>query len=156
MNNKSENGKFSNPLPSGRDYVDNFIEWRNFVRDLKAEWKSLWRTRIDDKIRAEGIASKDFLKLFIDKGTVILATKDCRPPNFHEILKHYMPEAFAEDFNVTPYIGGWRKFIKEFMRGHIKEEQIKNPSNKPKKTANLQKRKGGRGWLHYTLKDSSL
>lgn len=155
MSNKSEKGKFSNPLPSGRDCAEDFMEWRNFVSDLKVEWRSLWRTRIDDRVRAEGIASKDFLKLFIDKGTVILATKDCRPPNFHEILRYYMPEAFAECFNVTPCIGGWRKFIREFMRGHIKEEQIKNSPKKPKKTVNLQKRKGGRGWLHYTLKDPS-
>ena len=156
MKNDDTKDKASDPLPSGRDYVDPFFEWRSLVKELKAEWKMLWRTRIDDRVRAEGVASRDFLRLFVDRGTVILATRDCKPPSFHEILRYYMPEVAAERFNVNPHVGGWRKFIREFMKGQSRGERIKRLSNEPKKkAANLQKKKGGRGWLHYTLEMSS-
>ncbi|MDH5462463.1 MAG: hypothetical protein OEX09_09630, partial [Candidatus Bathyarchaeota archaeon] len=57
-------------------------EWREFVQELKQRWRILWRHRIDDKVRAEGIASKDYDLLFVDRGTVIVATKDYKPPKF--------------------------------------------------------------------------
>jgi len=154
MKNNGMKKDVSDPLPSGRDYVDPFLEWKAFVKDLREEWKSLWRTRIDDKVRAEGIASRDFLRLFVERGTVILATRDCKPPSFREILKYYMPEDFAERLNVNPNTGGWRKFIREFIKSQIKEgrERILKSQSKSKKNVNLQKKHGGRGWLHYTLK----
>ncbi|MEM2790036.1 MAG: hypothetical protein QW236_06845 [Candidatus Bathyarchaeia archaeon] len=151
-NNNMKDGA-SDPLPLGRDYVDCFLEWRNLVKELKVEWKSLWLTRFDDRVKAEGIASKDFLRLFIDRGTVILATKDCKPPSFHEILECYMPEVAVGRFNVNPHVGGWRKFIREVLKREAKGEHIKDfPSKPKKKTTKLQQKKGGRGWLHYSLK----
>jgi len=30
------------------------------VEGLRSEWKRLWTERVDDKVRAEGIASSDF------------------------------------------------------------------------------------------------
>jgi hypothetical protein len=152
MNNSDVKMEPSNPLPSGRDYVDPFLEWRNLVKELKVEWKRLWWTRFDDRVRAEGIASMDFLRLFIERGTVIMATRDCKPPNFHEILNYYMPEAVAECFNVSPYTGGWRRFIRETLKNQAKRERMKDPTIKPKNAVNLQRKKCGRGWLHYTLK----
>ncbi|MEM1582416.1 MAG: hypothetical protein QXK89_07915 [Candidatus Bathyarchaeia archaeon] len=153
MKPESAGDESSNPLSSERDYVDPFFEWRDLVKELKVEWKSLWLTRFDDKVRAEGIASKDFIRLFVDRGTVILATKDCKPPSFHEILKRYMPEVAAERFNVNPHTGGWRKFIREVVKGQAKEKRMRELPIKPNKNkaVNLQRKKGGRGWLHYSL-----
>ncbi|MEM2569775.1 MAG: hypothetical protein QXR84_08510 [Candidatus Bathyarchaeia archaeon] len=151
MKNDDAKDRASDPLPSGRDYVDPFFEWRNLVKELKAEWKMLWRTRIDDRVRAEGVASRDFLRLFVDKGTVILATRDCKPPSFHEILKHYMPEIAAQHFNISPHVGGWGKFIREFIRGQSGKRENREDPSRFRKKVNLQRKKGGRGWLHYTL-----
>ena len=59
---------------------------KEFVEELKAQWKRLWRERVDDKIRAEGVASCDYSSLFVEKGTIIHATRDYRALNFKEIL----------------------------------------------------------------------
>jgi len=50
----------SGPLPSGRDGVAGAVEWKGFVEELKRQWQLLWRERVDDKMRAEGVASSDF------------------------------------------------------------------------------------------------
>ena len=41
------------------------------VEELKIEWKRLWKERLDDKVRAEGIAKEDYSSLLVEKGTVI-------------------------------------------------------------------------------------
>jgi len=66
-------------------------EWREFLERLRTRWKSLWLDRIDDRVRAEGIANEDYDLLFVDKGTVIVATRDYKPPDFREILEVYNP-----------------------------------------------------------------
>lgn len=136
----------SHPLPSGRDRIDDSLDWNNFVKELKGHWKYLWRTRIDDKVRAEGIASGEFPKLFVEKGTIIMATKDYRPPNFHEILKKYMPDAIADQVNPNPVDGGAGKFIREVARSRRNRRRDDPPRPKPK----IQQHKhGGRGWMHH-------
>jgi len=150
MTNQEPKASDSHPLPSGRDYKDDFIAWKEFVKDLKREWKHLWRTRIDDKVRAEGIASDEFPRLFVEKGTVIIATRNYKPPSFHEILMQYMPQAIAEQAYTTPYTGGIGKFIRDHIRPKQKKSR-REPPQKPKKPANQQLKHGGRGWLHYTL-----
>lgn len=90
-------------------------EWREFIRSLREDWKELWRTKFNDEYRAEGVATKNFIRLFVDRGEVIVATRDYRPPNFHEILKAYMPQYFADTLNPTPAQGGWGKFIREYV-----------------------------------------
>ena len=130
--------------------VDDFKAWREFVKDLKRQWKYLWWSRIDDEIRAEGIASMDFPKLFVEKGTVIIATRDYKPPDFHEILKRHMPPAIAEQANTTPTIGGIRKFIKEMIRRQRSSRvMLSQKPQKPRKHKYQQRKHGGRGWLHF-------
>ena len=51
-------------------------ELKAFVDDLRIQWKDLWQNRIDDKVRAEGIAKQDYLGLFVDRGTVIRTQKE--------------------------------------------------------------------------------
>lgn len=133
------------PLPSGRDYTDNIIVWKEFVKELKGHWKHLWRTRIDDKVRAEGIASNEFPKLFIEKGTVIIATKDYRPPSFHEILGKYTPQTIMDQVDPSPLTGGMGKFAREVVRSQKISRRDYLPNSKPR---NQQRKHGGRGWLH--------
>jgi hypothetical protein len=132
------------------DHTMDFSEWKLFVDELKKQWKSLWWTRIDDEVRAEGIASEEFPKLFTEKGTVIVATKDYKPPSFHEILTRHMPESIADQINSAPYIGGLGKFIREMILGSRRVGRREAPP-KPSRPRNGQRKHGGRGWVHYSL-----
>ena len=76
----------SYPLPSGRDFAASAMEWKSFVEELRRQWKLLWIGRIYDKDKAEGIARLDFELLFVDRGTVIFATRRHKPLDFKEIL----------------------------------------------------------------------
>jgi len=119
------------------------------VEKLKAQWKNLWHDRIDDKMRAEGIASADYSMLFIEKGMIIFATRNFRMLNLREILEQHKV-ANAEQFvSPAPSVGGWGKFIRTFVtnrnphgrvRRSVQYEAEEKPMQQPKK--------GGRGWLH--------
>ena len=97
------------------------------------------------------MAVKNYPLLFVDRGTVIAATRNYKPPNFSEIVK-----SWAENFNVTkpslilpphPNVGGWRKFIKTYInKSRSERKALYKDASKPKQK--LQLKKGGRGWLH--------
>jgi len=138
---------FSYPLQPWRDFSDMTTNQKQLVEELQTEWKKLWRERLDDKVRAEGVAINDYTELFIDKGTVIHATRDFKALNFKEILQEY--EILNADRYIPPdpSVGGWTKFVKDNItnqkqkRQKIKavfyeEKEKKQPANK------------GRGWLH--------
>ena len=65
------------------------VNQKEFVEELKIEWKRLWQERFDDGIRAEGIAVKGYDQLFVDKGTIINATRDFKALNFKEIFEEH-------------------------------------------------------------------
>ena len=120
------------------------------VEELKVQYKMLWRERIDDKVRAEGIANKDYSMLFVEKGTVIFATRDFKPLNFKEILERH--KAFDADRFVppSPQVGGWGKFIRTEIasrKRHGRLRQIRQYFDDKKQRQHL--KKGGKGWLHY-------
>jgi hypothetical protein len=122
---------------------------KEFVDELKVEWKRLWSERHDDKIRAEGIAINDYSSLFIDKGTVIHATRDFKALNFKDILEqHEVPNA-ERYIPPSPSVGGWGKFVKENITANnqTKNKNTKNPHSKMQSETQLQ-RKNGRGWLN--------
>jgi hypothetical protein len=138
---------------SGRDWRMAVMNWKELVDELKIEWKTMWRERIDDRIRAEGIANKDYLKLFVERGLVIVATKDYKPLSFREILQRYIPPEVGERvIPPHPSVGGWRKFIKDYVnkpkqftkRGRPVPQQTKHRGKQ-------QLKKGGRGWLHFRM-----
>ena len=122
-----------------------------FRRKLKEEWKRLWRERFDDKVRAEGIAAKNYPLLYVERGTVIVATRKYKPPSFSEIVKFWAEnfKIFEESriFPPHPSVGGWRKFIKTHLTKHKSTRRNAYKEEKQKK-AKLQLKKGGRGWLH--------
>ena len=126
------------------------IENKEFVENLKEEWRKLWRERIDDKVRAEGIAEKDYNALFVERGTVIFATRKFRMLSFREILQLHGVIDVERIVGPHPSVGGWGKFIRtvivsqqpskrkkraqQYFEGEKKKQQLK---------------KGGRGWLHF-------
>ena len=113
------------------------------VDELSKEWKMLWRDRFDDRVSAEGIASQDYPGLDVERGLVVVATRDYKPPDFAEILKRH---------NVvftSPSVGGWGKFVKDSVKKQkrftVKESSVPSKSKRDRKQ---QCKKGGRGWLH--------
>lgn len=129
--------------------MDNLDEWKNLMNELKTTWTMLWRDRIEDHVRAEGIADKDYSNLFVEKGLVILATRDYKPLNFKEIVQQYMTKSIYNSVSPSPSIGGWGKFARDTLskqklytrRGRYTPEKQRLPENR-------QRKKGGRGWLH--------
>jgi hypothetical protein len=120
---------------------------KEFIETLKAEWKKLWRERLDDKVRAEGIAVSDYSSLFVDKGTIIHATRAYKALNFKEILEEY--EILDAERYIPPnrYVGGWNKFVKNSIANKPCSHKSRiEPA--PEKKTRQQLKKGGRGWLH--------
>jgi hypothetical protein len=122
---------------------------KEFVEELKVEWKRLWNERIDDKVRAEGVAVNDYNSLFIDQGTVIHATRDFKALNFKDILEQHEVANVERYIPPNPHVGGWGKFVKDNITA--------NQQSKKKKSAEFfveakaekpHLKKNGRGWLH--------
>jgi len=121
---------------------------KEIVEELKEQWRRLWRERIDDKVKAEGIANTDFSKLFVEKGTVIFATRDFKMLNFKEILELHKLDV-GRIIPPSPSVGGWGKFIRTMIA-------TQRPSNRVRQARQYlddrkqrqQLKKGGRGWLH--------
>jgi hypothetical protein len=125
------------------------LSQKETVEALRVEWKKLWKERVDDRLRAEGIATDDYYDLFVEKGTIIHATRDFRALNFKEILEQHKITNADRFVYPDPYIGGWNKFIKvnirnqrssKYRRAELHFDETKRERQQPKK--------GGRGWLH--------
>ena len=125
-------------------------ELKEFVDELRGQWKDLWRNRIDDKMRAEGISNQDFSKLFVEQGMVIVATKDYKPPDFVEILQKHISSDARKLVPPHPDVGGWGKFVKYTIsnRKRLSRRVPLEPDRKKKQ----QPKKGGKGWLHFRRK----
>ncbi len=121
---------------------------KEFVDDLRAQWKKLWQERVDDKVRAEGIAITDYSKLFVEKGTIIHATKDFKALNFKEILEQHKIENSERFIQPSPQVGGWGKFIKTDLTRQKPQRTKRAEAYYPEKKEVQQPKKGGRGWLH--------
>ena len=121
---------------------------KDVVEELKVEWKRLWLERLDDKVRAEGIAIQDYSLLFVDKGTVIHATRDYKALNFKEILEQHQIENTDRYIPPPKEVGGWNKFIQQQItsKNHFKIKQAELYESEKKEKQ--QPKKGGRGWLH--------
>ncbi len=126
---------------------------KELVEELKVQWRSLWRERIDDKEKAEGISTNDYIKLFVEKGTVIHATRDFKALNFKEILE--LHEITNSDRYIQPSknVGGWSRFIKtnitnQPVKKHRRAAEYLKSTGSIEKSQKQQPKKGGRGWLH--------
>jgi len=124
-------------------------ELREFVDELKQCWRLLWRDRIDDKVRAEGIASKDYEILFVDQGTVIIATRDFKLPSFVDILERHIEDKHPGRVVASnPAVGGWGKFIRDVIDTQMKFTKRGRPFPSEPEKKKQQLKKDGRGWVH--------
>ncbi len=123
---------------------------KELVEELKSQWKLLWSERYDDKIRAEGISINDYIILSVERGTIIHATRDFKPLNFKEILKHHMIQQPDRYMQPNVNVGGWNKFIKKEITNAKRKRSraAAYTAENPPKNTKQQAKKGGRGWLH--------
>jgi len=120
------------------------------INELKAQWKNLWKERIDDKVRAEGIANMDYSMLFVEKGLVIFATRDFRALNFKEILACHKLADVDRVIPPSPQVGGWGKFIRSMISSTKSSNRVRETRQLLEKEKQKQQlKKGGRGWLHF-------
>jgi ABC-type sulfate transport system substrate-binding protein len=120
------------------------------VEQIRVEWKRLWSERHEDKLRAEGIANNDYSALYIDRGTIIHATRDFKVLNFKDILKQHDIENPDRYIQPDKQIGGWNKFVKDNITKQSSSRKTTNliakPNNQKQPTPQKQ---NSRGWLHY-------
>ena len=121
------------------------IDQKTKVDELKIEWKRLWQERIDDKVRAEGIAIHDYSMLHIDRGTIIHATRDFKALNFKDILQQHEIENAQRYIPPSPAVGGWHKFIQTEITNQKSQKKKRAQSYQKEKIAKQQPKKG---WLH--------
>lgn len=115
---------------------------------VKAEWKSLWRDRIDDKVRAEGVADNSFSLLGVERGTVIVATRDYKALNLTDILRSHNIKNVEQAVGPLPSDGGWSKFAKTTLNKQTRAQKFQAEPLPERHHKNKQLKKGGRGWLH--------
>jgi hypothetical protein len=129
---------------------------REFVENLRQEWKTMWWSRIEDKVRAESIADKTYEHLFVDRGTILMATRKYSPPDFQKILAEYLQPEEVGRANPSPTTGGMGKFIREYIvtqnTPKSRRKEVSAELENMKKHQQL--KKGGRGWLHISMKAS--
>jgi hypothetical protein len=122
------------------------------VNELKAQWSLLWKESFNDGVKAESISITDYIALYVEKGTVIQATRDFKILDFKEILEQHRIEKPERFLPVDNSVGGWNKFIKTKItntnntRKSLREKRV--TAYVPVKPSGKQLKKGGRGWLH--------
>lgn len=120
-----------------------------FLLKLKEEWGLMWRERLDDKIRAESVATRDYPLLLMDRGFIIFATRDFRPLRLSEIIDYWASQNMV--YAPNPEAGGWGKFIRTFIT-RSGRRRMNDYTVSPRRNGVRQLKKGGRGWLHASLK----
>jgi hypothetical protein len=118
------------------------------IDQIKEEWRLLWRGRIDDKVRAEGVANRSFSLLAVERGTVIAATRDFKALNLKDILRSYSVKNVEEAFGPLPSEGGWTKFARTVLNNQKRVQRFSFEAEPKRRGKNEQLKKGGRGWLH--------
>ena len=113
----------------------------------------MWGSRVDDKVRAEGIADNDYHRLFIERGTVLHATRDCKPLEFREVLDKHLVSKDVERISPDPRVGGLGKFIRDNItykkKSKIRSRRELYTKSEEKKLSRV--KKGGAGWLHLSM-----
>lgn len=115
----------------------------SFVVEVRGEWRCMWRERIDDPVRAEGIAGRDYEKLFVERGTVVLATRNFKFLTLRGILDQHRIVNAERFVPANPGTVGWRRFGRAYAY-----KRLNDPPKKAVVESQRQLKKGGRGWLH--------
>ncbi len=116
-----------------------------FRRKLKDEWKLLWRERFDDKLRAEGVAVRDYPLLLMGRGYVVFASRQTKTPNFSDVVEYWALKGNV--YSPSPNVGGWNKFVRTHINSR-KDAYRNTQKVSARAEKNQQLRKNGRGWLH--------
>jgi hypothetical protein len=125
------------------------LQQKEVVEALRIQWTRLWRERVDDKVRAEGVATANYSDLFVEQGTIIHATRDFRALNFKEILEKHKVENVDRYIPPNPQVGGWTKFIKTNITNHRSQRKRSADFHYDNLDKKMQRhKKNGRGWLH--------
>ena len=125
------------------------LAYKETVEELAKQWKKMWRERVDDKLRAEKIVNVNYPMLFVEKGTVISATRDFKILSFREVLDLHGIVSTDHFVPPNPQVGGWGRFIRTMIVNQKPNRRIRKVAlylDEDKKKQQL--RKGGRGWLH--------
>ena len=114
-------------------------------RWLKIEWADLWKHKLTDEVKAEGVSVNDYPLLYVDRGEVIHATRDYKPLSFREILERHVGTEDASRVDLDPSVGGWRKFARQNfpVKG---EKNVRRRHPGIKSDLSQRQRKGGVGW----------
>ena len=118
------------------------------VEEIRAEWKLLWQGRIDDKVRAEGMADRCFSLLAVERGTVISATRDFKELSLKAILRSYDVLNVEQVIGPHPSVGGYTKFARTVLNKQARVQRFRVEEQPLRHGKNAQLKKGGRGWLH--------
>jgi hypothetical protein len=121
---------------------------KELVEEIKIQWKKLWNERVDDKVRAEGISTEEYCRLFVERGTIIHATRDFKALNFKEILEQNQVVNADKLVPPCPQVGGWSKFIRTSIMIRKPQRNRRALLYCAPKKEKQQPKKGGRGWLH--------
>jgi len=121
---------------------------RVLADDIRGEWRLMWSGSIDDKVRAEDLASKSFSLLFVERGTVIKATRDFKALDLREIMWLHRVQDVERVLGPCPSVGGWTKFAKTVLNKQSRTRRFAEELPERKLKKNMQKKQCGRGWLH--------
>ena len=122
-----------------------------FRRRLKEEWSLLWSERFDDRVRGEGVASRDYPLVFADRGHVIFATREAKAPSLSDIINYWRTQGRV--YWPEPSVGGWGRFIRTELKKaahHGANELRARAAQEPKDKCKQQTKKSGKGWLHQS------
>lgn len=125
-------------------------------RHFRDEWRDLWDTKFDDKVKAEAIALREYAVLFVDKGDVIYDSRNAKPLDFYRIVERHEKESGTRIRPPDPREGGLGKFIKEAIVIPSAEAKRRRAENRKglkhgrKPQSRGSKKKGGRGWLNQS------
>jgi len=98
------------------------------------------------------MANRDFPLLFLDGGTVIVATRDYKQLDLKDILHLHEIQNVERFVTPLPSIGGWGKFARSMLSHQKRARTWEKTAPEQNRQKNLQSKKGGRGWLHLHTK----
>jgi hypothetical protein len=120
----------------------------SLITEVKSQWKRMWTERIDDKERAESIAGTDFDKLFVESGTVLLATRSFKLMTLREILELHNVADAERHVPPSKQVGGWGRFARTRLPRYESARRRRGFAVSEDMGKKQQLKKGGRGWLH--------
>src|SRR5512137_1519971 len=103
----------------------------------------MWTERYDDRVRAEGVVAQDYPLLFMDRGSVIFASRDAKTPVFNEIVAYWASRGSV--YCPEPAVGGWGKFVRTEIRKGAHSRARNYDFSSAKVVEKQQLKKGGRG-----------